>query len=332
MPVPESEIPPPRPRDKSVSGESSGIDILCSTWGGERFIRDFVLSLGDQTCRAFRFLVRDDGSPDGTVAALRAAAETCGLVPEFLASSGRHLGVVKSFGELLAASSAPYVLFADQDDIWHRDKVETMLRLMRLAEARFGKETPLLLHSDLRVIDAEGAPKDRSFVRRMHLSPGRCAFADLLVQNCVTGCAMMVNGALRARVRQPLPDEAVCHDWYLALLASAAGKILFTRRILTDYRDHGGNVFGARRKNIFHALLPSRGGRGFLSERLQLTRRQAGAFLRQYGDVLNPADRAAAGAWADLGELSKIRRLTVCRKFGFRKNTLLRNVGMWWAI
>ena len=332
MPIPESEIPPPRPQDASVSGEIPVIDILCSTRDGERFVRDFVASLGEQTCRAFRFLVRDDGSSDGTVSALRAAAETCGLAPEFLPSSGRHLGVVKSFGGLLAASSAPYVLFADQDDVWHRDKVETMLRQMRVAEARFGKETPLLLHADLRVIDGRGAPKYGSFIRRMALSPGRCAFADLLVQNCVTGCAMMINASLRARVRQPLPDEAVCHDWYLALLAAAAGRILFTRRILTDYRDHGGNVFGARRKSIFDVLLPASGGRGSLSERLRLTRRQAGAFLRQYGDILSPADRAAAEAWAALGDQPKLRRLAVCRKFNFRKNTLLRNIGMWWAI
>ncbi|MBR4665117.1 MAG: hypothetical protein IKO93_14715, partial [Lentisphaeria bacterium] len=144
-------------------------------------------------------------------------------------------------------------------------------------------------------------------------------------------CATMINRALREHLRLPFPDEAICHDWYLALLAAAVGKIVFADRPFVDYRVHDCNVFGAPDyvESCFGRL---RHGCGELRRRLVLTQRQAGAFLRQYSDLLDAADRRAVGAWARIGELSKFRRIAACRAFGFRKNTAARNIGMWWAI
>ena len=89
------------------------IDILLSTYNGARFVREFIASLGRQTCREFRLLVRDDGSDDATVDTVRQAVEDFGI-PDvvFMPSSGRHLGVVRSFGELLAQSSGRCVIQA----------------------------------------------------------------------------------------------------------------------------------------------------------------------------------------------------------------------------
>ena len=306
------------------------IDILLSTYNGAGFVRELIASLARQTCRDFRLLVRDDGSADATVAAVREAVADLGIREAvLLPSSGRRLGVVRSFGELLAASSRKYVMFADQDDVWHPDKIAEMLKCMRGAESRCGEELPLLVHSDLRVCDSGGAPLADSFLRWQRFPRRSGTLASLMVQNNVTGCATMINRALKERLRLPFPDEAICHDWYLALLASAVGRVVFFDRALVDYRVHGGNCIGARRYSWFGWL---RRGRGELHRRLELTQRQAGAFLRQYGDLLGPADRIAVGVWAEMDKRSKLGRIAACLKFGFRKNTAARNLGMWWAI
>ena len=308
------------------------IDILLSTYNGSRFVREFVGSLGRQTCRDFRLLVRDDGSDDATVDAVREAAAEHGIREVvFSPSSGRHLGVAGSFGDLLAQSFGRDVMFADQDDVWHEDKVAEMVRLMREAEAQCGGEAPLLLHTDLRVCGEDGSIVADSFFRRQRFPRRAGTLVSLLVQNNVTGCATMINRALRERLRLPFPAEAICHDWYLALVAAAFGKIVFVDRPFVDYRVHDGNVFGAPgyAESCFGRL---RRGSGALRHRLVLTQRQAGAFLRQYGDLLGAADRRAGAAWARIGELTKFRRLAACRAFGFRKNTAARNIGMWWAI
>ena len=187
----------------------------------------------------------------------------------------------------------------------------------------------LLLHSDLRVCGEDGALLADSFIRRQRFPRRAGTLASLLVQNNVTGCAMMINPALRERLRLPLPEEAICHDWYLALFAAAFGKVVFVDRAFVDYRVHDGNVFGAPRYGVFGWFVR---GRGELRNRLVRTQRQAGAFLRQYGDMLSAADRKTVGAWAGMEKLSKFGRLAACRAVGFRKSTAARNIGMWWAI
>jgi len=305
-------------------------DILLSTYNGARFVREFLASLGQQTCHDFRLLVRDDGSEDATLDIVREAVADYGISQAvFLESSGQHLGVVQSYGELLRQCSGQDVMFADQDDIWHDNKVAEMQRLMREAETRYGNNTPLLLHSDLRVCSEDGSLMADSFLDWQRFNRHAESLTALTVQNNVTGCAMMINHAMLERCRLPFPLEAICHDWYLALVASALGQVIFTDQALVDYRVHSGNCIGARRYGPGNWL---RLGHTELKRRLNLTQRQAGAFLRQYGDLLSATAQETVSAWSEIGDLPKFRRLARCLKFGFRKNTLARNLGLWWAI
>lgn len=314
-------------------GYDSMIDILLSTYNGARFVREFIASLGRQTCREFRLLVRDDGSDDATMDAVQRAVADF-HIPDavFLSSSGRHLGVVQSFGELLAQSSGRYVMFADQDDVWHEDKVSVMLKAMRGAEEQYGEDVPLLVFSDLRVCDEACFPLADSFLRWQSFPRRSGTLVSLMVQNNVTGCATMINRALKGRLRLPFPNEAIWHDWYLAMFAAAIGRIVFVDRALVDYRIHGGNCNGARPYGFGSWFRWLRCGRKELNRRIVMTQRQASAFLRQYGDMLGTADLETLGAWAEIGKHPKFKRIVTCRKYGFRKNTLARNVGMWWAI
>ena len=308
------------------------IDILLSTYNGEKFVREFMHSLGKQSCRDFDLLIRDDGSDDDTVRILKECLEETGISGRFSSSSSRHVGVVQSFGELLSESRARYVMFADQDDVWHPDKIAEMLKLMHAAERQWGESTPLLLHSDLRVCGAHGENIADSFIRYQKLSPENDALADLLVQNHVTGCAMMINGVLKDRVRLPFPSGVICHDWYLAILTAAIGRIVFADKTYVDYRKHDGNVYGSPEYSLSGCAGIVRRGREALNRRLALTQVQARDFLRQYGDLLTPADRATVSRWGNIGSHGKLGRIATCLRFGFRKNTVTRTLGMWWAI
>ncbi len=76
-----------------------------------------LTSLYEQTFQEFHILVGDDGSTDGTVAILEAAAM---LRPHQIRLIHRNRvgGAQRNFMRLVAAADAPYVMFCDQDDVW----------------------------------------------------------------------------------------------------------------------------------------------------------------------------------------------------------------------
>ena len=64
------------------------------------------------------------------------------------------------------------------------------------------------------------------------------------MQNIVTGCACMVN---RSAICYSLPfsPHAILHDWWLALITSHFGHIVYIPFPYVSYRQHNSNVVGA---------------------------------------------------------------------------------------
>ena len=299
------------------------ITVLLSIYGESPFLTDFLKSLQEQSCREFQLLCRIDGNftlPD----------ELNARFPDFMVLADKeHCGVVRSYSKLLAsAPESSYYMFADQDDVWHSDKVEKTLSAMKKAEEKWGSSTPILVHSDLHVVTEELSGISDSFIRYQSLDPGKTDLKDLLIQNNVTGCTVMINKALYDLVS--VPSNAVCHDWYVALTAAAFGRIVFINDALTEYRQHNSNVYGAvPRKNFIKKFL----SRGSLKERLRLTQMQAAVFAEQYHEKLSPRQREMLTAWADnLNEPSYLKRIFCVWRWGFKKHDWIRTLGMWWSV
>ena len=104
---------------------------------------------------------------------------------------------------------------------------------------------------------------------------------------------------------------------------------MFLPTPLVDYRQHKENVFGAVKRG---SLLKRFFQREHLHSRVELTRRQAGAFLEQFRATLSPEQAELVGDWSrGLTDTSYFRRLGTIWRHGFRKNDWLRTIGLWWA-
>ena len=286
------------------------VDILLATYNGEAHLEPLLASIEAQTHSRWRLIARDDGSSDGTAASLDMFAARHGERVRIVRDDRGSLGARGNFAALLDVCDGPYAMFCDQDDVWLPDKVAVTLDRMRILEAARGADTPLLVHTDLTVVDADLTPIAASYWAYQRFVPGRTTrFNRLLVQNVVTGCATMINAALRERAA-PIPPEAVMHDWWLALTAAAFGAIEAIDRPTLLYRQHDSNDTGAKRWGWRYVARQAKafGGAGGLGERLQRAQRQAGAFADRYGDALAPAARAAARAYATIGRRSMLGR------------------------
>lgn len=221
------------------------VDILLGSFNGEAFLGAQLQSIEAQSFSQWRLIARDDASSDGTVALLEDfRARHPGRVQLLRDDDGR-LGAVANFGRLLQHSDAPYAAFCDQDDVWMADKLALGLECMGALEARHGSERPLLVFSDLEVVDRHLETVAASLWCRKQLRPERSReLGALLVDNVVTGCTTLMNHEL-VRQASPIPEGVLFHDWWVALVAAALGRSAWIERATVRYRQHGYNAAGA---------------------------------------------------------------------------------------
>ncbi len=318
--------------------------LLCS-YNGESYLREQVESILKQTEPGVRLLISDDASSDrsGEIAEAYAARypERVCLIRRAKSSGS----AAKHFMEVLlkqAAELAPeaeYVMLADQDDVWHPDKAERTLSAMRKAEQHFEVQTPLLVHCDMRIVDAAGRRLADSYVKYQHMSPKRVALHQLLVQNNVTGGAVMLNGALIRLLRsRPVPAHPVMHDHWMALVAAAFGRVVFLPEALYDYRQHGANVLGASKGSCVREVLDRLGifrrdGRSKQEMDAHSQRVYRGLFLqaeellKQYGEKLSPEQEELLRAFLSLPGKSRLGKIRLILRYGFTFNQIHRTVG-----
>lgn len=291
--------------------QSCTILVLLPVYNGARYLAQQIDSILAQqwapdvaSAVSVTLLCRDDGSGDSSLAILRDYAERFAGTVRLVEDDAGNLGAAGNFSALMQyaaeeAGSAPpgsfYIAFADQDDIWHGDKLQRSLMALQAAE---GSETevPVLVHSDLRVVDADANLIAGSFMAYQGLRPSRDSLAAQLLSNTLTGCTAMTNPALIRRAL-PVPADAVMHDWWLSLIASAFGRRVYLDAAMVDYRQHDQNTIGAKsytKRTLANGMLGE-----LLKTRQTPDRQQAfaqiaaqtAAFSARHGDELSAAQR-----------------------------------------
>ncbi|HLY05347.1 MAG TPA: glycosyltransferase family 2 protein [Rhizomicrobium sp.] len=309
------------------------IDILLAVYNGERFLRPFLDSLVRQSFRDFRLVVSDNRSSDHTNSILEEYRSELTHPLLILPLPDAVASAHTNFARVTEAAEGQYVMYADADDIWHADKIGKTFAAMKAAERKFGATTPILVHSDLAVVNEQLHCLDTSFWRYQFIDPRRTGLNQLLLQNCVTGCTVMLNRPL-LELGKPVPPDACAHDHWFALVASAFGHIAVVPESLIDYRQHGRNVTGAKQWGPRYVaerarrLYAADGARQTIALNIQ----QAQAFLSRFRCQLSSEQVLMVQSFAgirDRGILS--RRLTLVRN-ALWKRGVVRNLGLLLAI
>ncbi|MGA4533299.1 glycosyltransferase family 2 protein [Ectopseudomonas chengduensis] len=307
--------------------------ILLSTYNGSRFLRPQVESLYNQSHAAIKIFVRDDGSFDDTLDILESSG--LNVLPE-----NENLGAKKSFSALLNYAvlncDADYFMFCDQDDVWFCDKVKVTLSQLQAMESIYG-DIPLLVHTDLEVVDETLNVVSHSMWEYEYILPQKNKLSRLLVQNTVTGCTMMINRKLAEKCLF-IPSEAIMHDWWIALAASYFGKIGYVKQSTIKYRQHARNTIGAKKFDVRHFL-------HFLIlfkclffrdksclEHLEANLQQARAFLNYFEADLDSGTRKMLSEFACLRHKSFFQRRVTLLKYKLLRQGFIRNFSLLFRI
>lgn len=297
------------------------VHIVMATYNGEKYMREQLDSLLSQTHANISIEICDDGSSDETLAIANEYAEKDSRVSLFCNPTNQ--GYTKNFLQGIMRSEADYVMLCDQDDIWNENKVELTLAAMLQAEET--KDVPILVYTDAMNYDNKTGTELGRFHHSSHLNVKKVDTPHIFMENKCIGCTIMVNRSLVNYVDRT-PKEIRVHDWWLALIASHFGKIVYVDEATLRYRQHGGNMIGG---DSYQDYVQERVSR-MQEQRLVLekTYLQAKAFIDCYKDKMTEKQLAVAYRFATLGEANWFvrRKRVICN--GYRKSGLLRNIGL----
>jgi len=213
--------------------------IAMATYNGEKFLSRQIDSILHQSYQDFELIIYDDNSNDNTVEIILSYMKSHDRIK--LYQNNENIGMVKNFENALKKCDSNYIALADQDDIWHKDKLKISMQELKKAEHE-DFTTPILVHSDLEMIDEHGNMLSPSYFnfRKYQLSPEK-SLNTILSQNGVMGNTILINNNLKKLIL-PFPNNLIVHDYWIALINEIYGKRITIHTPLVQYRIHTKNL------------------------------------------------------------------------------------------
>ncbi|WP_034458435.1 glycosyltransferase family 2 protein [Buttiauxella noackiae] len=217
------------------------VSIALATYNGSKFLPEMLDSINKQTYPYFMIHICDDGSTDNTIATIKGhKLFVDGKIIIHDVNGG--CGALKNFKRTIEYCTDNYIALCDQDDYWVPEKLSVLMNSLKEYENRC--HGPKLIFSDLQIVDSTLSCLYPSFYSASGKSSKCKKPLDFLLSNHIPGCAMMFNKELKTLL-EPIPDDIRMHDWWIALLASYYGEIIYEPSSLIKYRQHDTNTIGA---------------------------------------------------------------------------------------
>jgi glycosyltransferase involved in cell wall biosynthesis len=305
------------------------IDIVMATFNAEPFLAEQMASLLAQSETRWHLYVSDDGSTDRTRSVLHQYIQKYPDKISDVSPGTPYHNVSQNFAHALRHTTAPYLMFADQDDVWYPNKIAQTWAVMQTLDT----SRPCLVHTDLAVVAEDLSLIAPSFWRYAFLHP-TSDLAELLFQNVVTGCTMMITRSLLDKAL-PFPEGIFMYDAWIAWAASQFGTIQAVPQTTMQYRQHGHNAVGAQTVTLRLSWDPrawwelGQSLRRTMHRRIDRTRKQAVLFRQQYADDLTPEALALLDDYIALPTFSFWKKRIVGRKNRFFANSWQTQWGMW---
>lgn len=226
------------------------VAVLMSTYNGEKYVKDQILSIFNQSFDKSQYdlklYVRDDGSSDSTQDIVQRLSFDYNICMDF---TGPNVGFAKSFYKLLNNAHADYYFFADQDDIWLPTKLSLFLDEFKKIENRGEKNIGVF--SDAWVADTEGNSMGMKLLegRSIRINNNRLSFLNQLFEFYAQGASMAINNSIIKKLLTiPFTELSFqeSHDHFIGLVTSYIGYFSYINEPTLLYRQTGTNTYGAR--------------------------------------------------------------------------------------
>lgn len=200
------------------------ISVCMTTCNGGRYIKQQLESILIQLGKNDEVIISDDSSTDNTVEIIKSLHDNRIKLFEGM-KFGHH---TPNFECALSRSTGDYIFLSDQDDVWHCDKVSTMLRWFPEYD---------LVTSDCMVVDENLEEISPSFFKEKF---NRSGFVRNVIHNNFLGCCTAFNRRI-LKLSLPFPSNNLSHESWIGAVAGAFGKTKFIPNKLIMFRRHSSN-------------------------------------------------------------------------------------------
>lgn len=293
---------------------SASVAILLCTFNGARFLPFQLASFEAQDFADWQLFVSDDGSEDETLTLLMdfQRKHRAGRVQ---IRRGPGKGANANFLSLICDPSldSEYYALSDQDDVWAADKLARARSFLMKTSA----DVPCVYCTRTRLIDAQGAEVGLTqiFKKPPH-------FRNALVQNIAIGNTTVFNEKTRRLLMQAGADVNVAvHDWWIYLVAAAAGgTVFFDPYPSVNYRIHGGNLVGVNKNRVRRAWKILHRFKGWNDSNMQALERIQGVMLQE--------NRKTFELFRQARQRSLLPRLYGLARSGIYREKIVDNIGL----
>lgn len=226
------------------------ISIALALHNGADHIREQLQSILKGTRLPDEWIVVDDASTDGSAAILGDLFAASSVSGVRLLRNEQNIGATRTFVAAVAETTGDMILFCDQDDIWHPEKISM------LADLFIQDPSLLLAYHDGDIIDVNGIPDGRTIWgtrRHAHLALGaQRNLMEVAANPDIKGCTMALNGAFARNLFRVSPlnfTEYWGHDHWSALMAWGSGPVKALPERCIKHRLHRSNTSGAMHFN-----------------------------------------------------------------------------------
>lgn len=210
------------------------IQILMSTYNGEKYLNEQLESILIQKGKfEIKLLVRDDGSSDRTLDILKNYSKKI----EMTIIKGENIGVNSSLRELFLNCdiSCDYFAISDQDDVWLENKLK-----IAVEKLEFENFNGLKMYASRSIV----TDRNLNILGQTQDSENKASYYNAMVQNICPGHTQVFNKEVVLELKENYSDKIFVIDWWIYLLVSATGKLIFDRKCTVKHRQHGVNSAG----------------------------------------------------------------------------------------
>jgi glycosyltransferase involved in cell wall biosynthesis len=197
------------------------VSVVMCTYNGEKYLKEQIDSIMDQTYPIYELIIQDDCSKDNTLHILHEYAEKYPNIRVF--QNEKQTGINANFFSAMYRASGDYIAISDQDDIWELNKIEQQMLyaddflLVSCHPHFFADDASVNVHNDER-------GKNVRLERIIHV-------------NMFAGHTFLFKKTLIEKVPEKSRLTDYCmYDHLLAMVAASYESLMFIPQALVQHR------------------------------------------------------------------------------------------------